>query len=232
MRRVAVFSDVHGNLEALTAIINDIEKENIDEIISLGDIIAIGPDSKKCLDLVIQKNIRLLLGNHELYYLGRALVSDEGEANHHRWIAKQLEAEYKNKLQFDFEYSIFHNNKKISFFHFFMNKKENNFYKIEILNDETIYDVIKSADYDYAFFGHHHYTDNIITHDKKCFHVETAGCRHDSKTIYLIIELNDEINVIQKEVTYDRDKFLSRIIPLEYPEKELVEKIFFGINND
>ena len=67
--RIAVFSDIHGNLEALKEILKDIEKENIDDIICLGDVIGLGPNSSECLDLIIKNNIKLVLGNHELYYL-------------------------------------------------------------------------------------------------------------------------------------------------------------------
>ena len=54
------FSDIHGNKEALTAIIEDIKKENIDEVICLGDTIGIGPNPKECLDLIINNNIKMV----------------------------------------------------------------------------------------------------------------------------------------------------------------------------
>lgn len=39
--KVAIISDIHGNLEALKTTLQDIEKRNIDKIICLGDIIMI-----------------------------------------------------------------------------------------------------------------------------------------------------------------------------------------------
>ena len=45
-KRIALISDIHGNLEALESILEDIKTKNIDEIICLGDTIAIGPNSK------------------------------------------------------------------------------------------------------------------------------------------------------------------------------------------
>ena len=50
--KLAVFTDIHGNLEALKAIINDINSKNVDEIICLGDTIGLGSESKECLDLM------------------------------------------------------------------------------------------------------------------------------------------------------------------------------------
>ena len=56
--KLAVFTDIHGNLEALKAIINDINSKNVDEIICLGDTIGLGSESKECLDLIIENNIK------------------------------------------------------------------------------------------------------------------------------------------------------------------------------
>ena len=65
MSRIAVFSDIHGNREALTSILNDIKKENIDKIIYLGDVIGIGPKPKECLEIILNSNIETVTGNHE-----------------------------------------------------------------------------------------------------------------------------------------------------------------------
>ena len=51
--KIAVFSDLHGNYQAAKAILDDINKNNFDEIICLGDIIGIGPKPKKTLELVL-----------------------------------------------------------------------------------------------------------------------------------------------------------------------------------
>ena len=56
--KLAVFTDIHGNLEALKTIINDIKSKNVDEIICLGDTIGLGSESKECLDLIIENNIK------------------------------------------------------------------------------------------------------------------------------------------------------------------------------
>ena len=54
--RIAIFSDIHGNREALTSIIEDINNQNINEIICLGDTIGIGPNPKECMDIIIDNN--------------------------------------------------------------------------------------------------------------------------------------------------------------------------------
>ena len=61
----AVISDIHSNLEALTAVLNDIEKNGIKTIYCLGDVVGYGPNPVECLDLVIEKTKWCVLGNHD-----------------------------------------------------------------------------------------------------------------------------------------------------------------------
>lgn len=63
--RLALLSDIHANLEALTAVLQDIEKRQVDEIACLGDVVGYGADPVACLEL-IESNCRIrLMGNHE-----------------------------------------------------------------------------------------------------------------------------------------------------------------------
>ncbi|MHC5179342.1 MAG: metallophosphoesterase family protein [Planctomycetota bacterium] len=51
----AIISDIHSNLEALTTVLDDIEKRNIKTIYCLGDVVGYAANPKECLDLVIEK---------------------------------------------------------------------------------------------------------------------------------------------------------------------------------
>ncbi len=64
MRR-ALISDIHGNLEALEAVLADIEQQNTDEVFCLGDIVGYGPNPRECLDKVIEVSQVTILGNHD-----------------------------------------------------------------------------------------------------------------------------------------------------------------------
>ena len=61
----AVVSDIHGNLEALEAALNDIERRSIKLIYCLGDIVGYGASPKECLDTVIDRCELSLCGNHD-----------------------------------------------------------------------------------------------------------------------------------------------------------------------
>ena len=65
MKPFAVISDIHGNLEALQAVLARIDALGIDTIYSLGDVIGYGADPEACLRLVAKRSHHRLLGNHE-----------------------------------------------------------------------------------------------------------------------------------------------------------------------
>jgi predicted phosphodiesterase len=60
----AIVSDIHGNLEALEAVLADIAQETVDSIYCLGDIVGYGPNPRECIDRVISFD-QSILGNHD-----------------------------------------------------------------------------------------------------------------------------------------------------------------------
>lgn len=64
-KEIAIISDIHGNLEALKAVLDDIRERNIKEIICLGDIISKGINTNECIKLVKKNCIKVVKGNWE-----------------------------------------------------------------------------------------------------------------------------------------------------------------------
>ena len=65
--KIAVFSDIHGNLKALKEVLGQIKGENTDLTVFLGDIFQRGNEETECLDLLKASGIICLKGNCELY---------------------------------------------------------------------------------------------------------------------------------------------------------------------
>ena len=68
--RLALISDIHGNLEALEAVLHDIGKHQVNKVHCLGDVVGYGCDPAACLRLVESHCEIKLLGNHEYAVLG------------------------------------------------------------------------------------------------------------------------------------------------------------------
>ncbi len=69
--RYAIISDIHGNLEALKTVLADIEKQNADKIICLGDVVGYGPAPNECVELVRKHADICLMGNHDFAAVGK-----------------------------------------------------------------------------------------------------------------------------------------------------------------
>ncbi len=63
--RLALISDIHGNLEALEAVLDDVRNQGIDEVFCLGDIIGHGPNPRECIDRVMETCKVTLMGNRD-----------------------------------------------------------------------------------------------------------------------------------------------------------------------
>jgi diadenosine tetraphosphatase ApaH/serine/threonine PP2A family protein phosphatase len=61
----AIVSDIHGNLDALEAVLADAQAQGAEKIICLGDIVGYGPDPRACIDRSIGF-FQTILGNHDL----------------------------------------------------------------------------------------------------------------------------------------------------------------------
>ncbi len=62
---IAIISDIHGNFEALEAVLADIDRRGIKDIICLGDVVGYGASPGDCLDRVIERVRFSMCGNHD-----------------------------------------------------------------------------------------------------------------------------------------------------------------------
>ncbi len=68
--RYLIFADLHANIFSLMAILKEAERLDIDKIISLGDLIGYNSYPNECLDLIREKDIPSIKGNHEALVSG------------------------------------------------------------------------------------------------------------------------------------------------------------------
>jgi len=75
--KIAIFSDVHGNLTALEAVLSDIKKQAPDLIIFAGDLCLFGPRPAACLNLIRQGGIASIYGDKDELLSNQPLLSDD-----------------------------------------------------------------------------------------------------------------------------------------------------------
>jgi predicted phosphodiesterase len=94
--RALVVADIHANLEALRAVLEDAERRGgFDVIWCLGDTVGYGPDPVPCLDLLRQYNLVAVAGNHDHAAIGKRTIEDfnYAAAEAARWTVSQLTTE-------------------------------------------------------------------------------------------------------------------------------------------
>ena len=88
--KCAIISDIHGNLEALTAVMADIAECGADTIYCLGDIVGYGPNPQECVDQAIDFEFSVL-GNHDQGALFDPEGFSSGAEKAIFWTRSQLE---------------------------------------------------------------------------------------------------------------------------------------------
>lgn len=99
--RIAVITDIHGNLPALEAVLEDVEKSEIERIWCLGDTVGYGAFPNECVELVRSRCEVSLVGNHDLAVTGgidTALFSPSA-AQAVEWTQGQITPEARDFLE-------------------------------------------------------------------------------------------------------------------------------------
>jgi len=98
--RIAAFSDIHGNLAALEAVLADIERHDIDQLVCLGDLVALGPHPGQVIERLRSLGCAVVQGNTDAWYREPLPAgwrpTNELEVmvfDHYRWLKEQLTSE-------------------------------------------------------------------------------------------------------------------------------------------
>ena len=101
MTRLAVLADIHGNLPALEAVLDDIEQQHVDHIVVAGDSISWGPFSVEVLEHIKTGGWATLRGNNEYYLLDYGTERAPAQWQNYRiipWMQRQLDGYWRNVI--------------------------------------------------------------------------------------------------------------------------------------
>jgi len=98
--RIALFGDIHANLEALEAVLADASKQGVDSYICTGDIVGYNTDPTACLEIVRKMNCPTVKGNHDEDASGSHSLETMNPiaASAMEWTRKHLMAEQRQWL--------------------------------------------------------------------------------------------------------------------------------------
>ena len=107
----AILSDIHANLEALTAVLADIDRHGVERVVCLGDIVGYGPDPVACINQVRQRCEVVLMGDLAVFVnLATTLTADRRKIARtgylprcygvHRWRSRSKSGQVDEHSQF------------------------------------------------------------------------------------------------------------------------------------
>ena len=100
--RIALISDIHGNLVSLETVLADINREGVDQIICLGDVATLGPQPCEVVARLKALDLTGITGNHESYLLSSDLIYEDMDAP--PWLGEMIDWCASQLSSADFDY--------------------------------------------------------------------------------------------------------------------------------
>ncbi|MGD8373210.1 MAG: metallophosphoesterase family protein [Syntrophobacterales bacterium] len=247
--KVAFISDIHSNIEALKAVLDAIDQEDISLIINLGDLVGYNASPVECVDLVQGRQIISIQGNHDRAATEMKYAESFNILAYQamKWSANKLAPAHKRFLKklehtrviWD-RYLVFHGapgNPDAYLFYLFQAKKAFNYMRKRTVGVRI------------GFFGHTHKRavwqrdvrgkvsslkiseENILLDPEQMYLINPGSVgqprEHNWKASYLIF--SNEPEMIQfKSVSYDLHSAQARIRNAKLPEY-LAERLETGV---
>jgi diadenosine tetraphosphatase ApaH/serine/threonine PP2A family protein phosphatase len=221
---IAVISDIHSNLEALNAVLEDIKSRGIKKIVCLGDIVGYGANPNECIEIIKELKCKCVVGNHDYGVLGKenldyfnayGIIAILWTKN----VIKPENLKFLDSLPLIIEENI--KGKKVIFSH--ANPKYPEIW--EYLFPDYVDDAFDCGDL--IFVGHSHIPfvnseeGNLLVHEGKIYLDE------DKKYVInpgSVGQPRDGINKASYCI-FDEENFKIEIVRVEYNIKEAYEKI-------
>ncbi|AYE35763.1 metallophosphoesterase family protein [Clostridium septicum] len=223
--KIAIISDVHGNLNALNTVFNDINKRGITRIICLGDLVGKGPNTEEVVDKVKNNCEIVIKGNWDY------LVSEVNNKYFVKWHKEKLrndQLEYLKNLPIYSEFyisgnlvRIFHSSIKDLFFRVAVESTKEDKLKLFIPPQ------LNGKEADIVIYGHLHYAFIEYFAGKTLINVGSVGNPLEiSEAAYAIIEgeynskKKDVISTSIIRIPYDVNKSIEDAEKSDMPDKE------------
>ena len=247
MAKRAIISDIHGNLEALEAVLDDIRQQEVESIYCLGDVIGYGPNPRECIDLC--RNFQMtLLGNHD----NGALFDPDGFSSGAEkaifWTRKQLEERSIDGAEIRWEFLAklprTHREDKLLFVHGSPRSPLNEYvFPEDVYNQRKIERIFGFIQH-YCFQGHTHvpgvFTENArfysprevdnsyqLNSQKLMINVGSVGQPRDAdpRSSYVIL---DDDRVEFRRVEYDCQRTRMKILEIPDLDDFLGDRLLEG----
>lgn len=239
--KIAVISDIHANLHALTAVINDFERRGAEKVFALGDYAMAGPQPAETLKFILTQPWEMIQGNTDkmiadysenTYEKAKAAFPVMGEAL--KYDISVLPQKYKNFLKsLPAEKIIEIEGVKIHLVHGSPRRNNENIYPD--LMPETVEEMVAASSADLILCGHTHIPCGYQLNSKKTVvNVGSVGrsMTPDAMPCYAILQVeNGQFTIEHHFVDYQRELAAEIIRSHEFEGADKLANMLFDTTN-
>ncbi|WMJ81409.1 metallophosphoesterase family protein [Clostridium sp. MB40-C1] len=229
--RIAVISDIHGNIKALEAVLEDIKKREVDTIVCLGDLVGYGPFPNEVIKRIKEEDILNIIGNYDTAVVWNDIkYIQDNELNRNfalDWsVAEVSEGNKKYLKRLPDDIVIADKGKVITFVHG-SNRSVNEYLKEDSNEAKEAIEELKG---DILVCGHTHlpyekrYGNKILINDGSVGKPKIGN----PNSTYCILDFDENTEKVEFiEVSYDYESIAKAMEERNFP-KELIDSIRNG----
>lgn len=232
--RLAFISDIHGNIPALEAVLEDIKSMNVDQIAVLGDLCLLGPETERVVERIRRLGVPTIKGNSEEWMI-RGIepgeVPDEiiGPFSQEReWVLErisQTNLDYLKTLKTELTFEV--GELTIQAFH----ATPNSLFDVVAPNVDDhlmVEEQMMKSDADIYIYGHIHQPFSRYLSGKCLINCGAVGLPFDGnpQASYALVEVGGEhVTTSIRRISYDVEAVVAICEEVGYPNAEMVSRI-------
>lgn len=199
--KIAIFSDIHGNLPAFETMLRHIGK--VDQYIFLGDVVDYGPWSNECTSLLMElKNCIRILGNHDQYFINKKYRGEKPLVKKFFSFCLKKFSAFSSLKTFKREY------------------KFNNYIFRHTLNNRYIFRDSKVVLKQNMVIGHSHYMFHTESNGFLLYNAGSVGQnRKYINVINYLLYYPDKGKIEMKNIIYNTNHVINEMKKRKYPEQ-------------
>ena len=242
--KIGIISDIHGNAKALDAVLEQLEKQNIEKIICLGDLVGGAPMSEAVVQKIIKMGQRIITvsGNRESYIIEgmpkvvhdeKVKTSDE-QIQRNEFIKNELSSSsVKFIYKLHKEEIIEVEGHKIYMVHYPIDKNGKFRKHIKQATPEENVVMFDGIDADIYLYGHTHKEVYNSINNKVYINPGALGCpKKTNYAPYGILTIDkSKVEYKQLYVEYNTQEVIDYIQKVKFPGYKGVLKVFYGIED-
>ncbi len=220
--KIAVISDIHGNIYALMKVLEDIDTQKVDKIICLGDLVGYGPHPNEVIALIKRRELPCVKGNYDASVVDGDFTFIRNTPTNSfalPWTCDEIRASNKyflDSLPEKLEYDI--NGVKILFTH----GSPSSINEYLFHDAENTKSILENLNHDLLVCAHTHIQCDTTLHNKRLVNPGSVGKPKmgTPNATYAVININDngETMVSLKTVEYEYKRIIKDCKMLRFPE--------------